>query len=221
MYSFAERPDTHVLDEPLYGHYLRHQPTAAIHPGAEEVIEAQPLDAPQVVKHLIEADFGREVLVAKQMTHHLVEMDWEWMLGMDNVLLIRDPARILASFAKEVEQVTARDIGYPLQVELAEWLEKKGALSAIIDSKRLLQNPVGQLKALCEKLGLPFTDSMLSWQPGGRKEDGVWSKHWYASVHTSTGFSPYTEKEVQLSPKLQTLAIELKPLYENLLNKAL
>ena len=221
MYSFAERPDTKVLDEPLYGHYLRHQPTDAVHPGAEEVMQAQPDDAPQVIDNLVHADYGSEVIVAKQMTHHLVEMDWQWMLAMDNVLLIRDPVRILASFAKEVQLVTAKDIGYPLQTELASWLEQKGALCAIIDSKRLLQQPEAQLRSLCAKLNLPFTDRMLTWKPGGRREDGVWAKHWYASVHTSTGFAPYTEKEVQLSPKLHKLALELTPLYESLLEKAL
>jgi len=38
MYSFRQRPDTVVVDEPLYGHYLR--TTGAAHPGAREVLEA-------------------------------------------------------------------------------------------------------------------------------------------------------------------------------------
>ncbi|MGD8481270.1 MAG: sulfotransferase family protein, partial [Gammaproteobacteria bacterium] len=33
MYSFAQRPDTRVLDEPLYGHYLKS--SGARHPGRE------------------------------------------------------------------------------------------------------------------------------------------------------------------------------------------
>ena len=34
MYSFAQRPDTRVVDEPLYGHYLR--VSGAEHPGDQE-----------------------------------------------------------------------------------------------------------------------------------------------------------------------------------------
>jgi sulfotransferase family protein len=29
---------------------------------------------------------------------------------------------------------------------------------------------------------------MLSWQPGLRETDGIWAKHWYDEVATSTGF---------------------------------
>ena len=37
MYSFRQRADTMVVDEPLYGHYLK--TTGADHPGAREVLE--------------------------------------------------------------------------------------------------------------------------------------------------------------------------------------
>ncbi|MBT5534537.1 sulfotransferase family protein, partial [Candidatus Poribacteria bacterium] len=36
MYSFAQRPDTRVIDEPLYGHYLR--VSGAAHPIPVDVI---------------------------------------------------------------------------------------------------------------------------------------------------------------------------------------
>ncbi|RMF66572.1 MAG: sulfotransferase family protein, partial [Calditrichaeota bacterium] len=35
MYSFAQREDTRVVDEPLYGYYLKL--SGADHPGREEV----------------------------------------------------------------------------------------------------------------------------------------------------------------------------------------
>ena len=38
MYAFAQRSDTRVIDEPLYGHYLR--VSDAAHPGANEVMAA-------------------------------------------------------------------------------------------------------------------------------------------------------------------------------------
>ena len=42
MYSFAQRPDTIVFDEPLYAHYLR--VTGIDHPGKEEVLASQEQD---------------------------------------------------------------------------------------------------------------------------------------------------------------------------------
>ncbi len=41
MYSFAQREDTRVIDEPLYGHYLK--VTGVLHPGRKEVIQTYKL----------------------------------------------------------------------------------------------------------------------------------------------------------------------------------
>ena len=38
MYSFAQRADTTVYDEPLYAHYLVNSDAKDYHPGAEEII---------------------------------------------------------------------------------------------------------------------------------------------------------------------------------------
>ena len=42
MYSFAQRADTRVLDEPLYGHFLVH--TDAERPCREATLAARPSD---------------------------------------------------------------------------------------------------------------------------------------------------------------------------------
>ena len=38
MYSFAQRNDTKVYDEPLYAHYLSNTEADEYHPGAEDVL---------------------------------------------------------------------------------------------------------------------------------------------------------------------------------------
>ena len=48
MYSFAQRPDTRVVDEPLYAHYLR--VSGAEHPGKAEVLRSQEQDGEKVVR---------------------------------------------------------------------------------------------------------------------------------------------------------------------------
>ena len=39
MYSFAQREDTQVFDEPLYAYYLKN--SNSIHPGRKEILSSQ------------------------------------------------------------------------------------------------------------------------------------------------------------------------------------
>ena len=39
MYSFSQRNDTKVFDEPLYAHYLNSTTAYQYHPGAKEILE--------------------------------------------------------------------------------------------------------------------------------------------------------------------------------------
>lgn len=232
MYSFAQRSDTRVVDEPLYAHYLRHQPTMAEHPGKAEVLTSQNQNGEQVAKYLTTHPFGKELVVFKQMTHHLVHLSEDSKVAMftggsqsadriANVLLIRDPRLILASASKVVDHLTAEDIGMPQQWALYQQLESLGALTAILDARRLLLNPPQQLSKLCHLLGFPFDGNMLQWQAGARPEDGVWAKYWYTNVHQSTGFQPYQAKEFVLSQELMRIADTCMPIYLELLAKAL
>lgn len=221
MYSFAQRKDTVVVDEPLYAHYLLHQPTSADHPGKAEILASQHNDGALVVDEMLHKDFGREMVVFKQMTHHLVALDRAFIGQMDNILLIRDPRAILHSFSKVIEEVTAEDIGIPQQYRLFQELRAAGRLTAVIDARLLLKNPAGVLCQLCDKLGIPFTEAMLSWPAGARPEDGVWAPYWYANVHKSTGFQPWTEKEITLPPHLEKIAGSCRLAYEEMLAEAI
>src|SRR6476620_4421852 len=64
MYSFAQRPDTIVFDEPLYAHYLR--VTGIDHPGKEEVIASQEQDGEKVVEQIILGECGNINTIIKQ-----------------------------------------------------------------------------------------------------------------------------------------------------------
>ena len=221
MYAFAQRSDTRVVDEPLYAHYLQHQPTEAEHPYREEVLATMENDGERVVNTMLTQDYGRPVVVFKQMTHHLVELDRAFLQQTINVLLIRDPRAILRSFGEVVKRVTAEDIGLPQQLALYRNLTNRNALAAVVDAKSLLENPGGVISQLCAKLGLSFEKSMLSWSPGPRPEDGVWAPAWYANVHRSTGFQPYRAREFTLSPARQQIADACRPAYEEMLAVAL
>jgi hypothetical protein len=214
MYSFAQRSDTCVVDEPLYGHYLR--VSGAPHPGADEVMAYMSTDAAQVIKEVILGPCDRPVLFMKQMAHHLVELDRSFLAKTINVLLIRDPVQMLPSLAKNLEEPTLCDTGLALQSELYEQLRGMGQEPPVIDAKQILLDPHHVLSELCAAIGLPFEESMLHWQAGPRPEDGIWAKHWYHAVHQSTGFQPYVEKREPMPVRLQPLLAECLPHYQQL-----
>jgi hypothetical protein len=218
MYSFAQRADTTVVDEPLYAHYLSNSNTQTAHPGHAEIMASQSADGQEVVDKIILGNqYDASVVIFKQMTHHLIELDLDFLKKTKNVILIRDPRAILASYTKVIQQPTPYDIGIPQQDELYEYLKANQLLSAIVDARRLLLDPPGVLAKLCQQLGLAFDENMLSWPAGARPEDGVWAPYWYNNVHQSTGFKPFVEKTIQLSEALEEIAEKCMPSYEKLL----
>lgn len=215
MYSFAQRSDTRVFDEPLYAHYLRNSEAKSYHPLAREVLDTMENDGVKVVEAM-RNNTEKPVLFFKQMTHHLVNIDWDFLPEMINVILTRDPREMLPSYAKEIEHPTMTDVGYARHIELLEYLEANELPIIILDSKSILQNPEGQLKKLCAALAIPFEAAMLSWAEGPIPQDGVWAKHWYGNVHRSTGFKPYKLKTAPFPERLKPLLDECLPLYERL-----
>ncbi len=214
MYSFRQRPDTVVLDEPLYGHYLK--VTRADHPGDEEVLAAMDQDAGRVVREAILGPCERPVHFFKNMAHHLVGIDRGFLGGITNVLLTRDPAEMLPSLARQLPNPTMRDTGLLQQAEILDHVLDAGDDPVILDAKQLLLDPPGVLRLACEKLALPFDEAMLRWPAGPKPEDGVWAKHWYANVHASTGFSAYKPVTEPFPERLAPLLEECLPLYERL-----
>lgn len=192
MYSFAQRPDTQVFDEPLYAHYLR--VTGIEHPGRDEVLAAQEADGERVVQDVILADYAQPVVFFKQMAHHLVELDHAFLYECANVLLIRDPAEVLTTLVRQLPEPRLADLGLALQRELHDELAARGQVPPVLDAKELLLDPEGVLRRLCGRLGIAFHREMLTWPAGPRPEDGVWARHWYQGVHRSTGFAPYRAK---------------------------
>lgn len=213
MRAFENRPDTLVVDEPLYAAYLGR--TGIDHPGREEVIASQPTDLATAVADLLAPlPAGRRVHYAKHMAHHVSrDMDLGWTLSFRNVLLIRDPAEVVASYVRARESCEPEDIGLPQQEWLLERWDAEAVEVPIIDAGEFLRDPEAYLRWLCGWLQIPFTRRMLSWPPGPRASDGVWAPHWYASVWASTGFEPWHPRQISLSDHDAAVAEVCRPIY--------
>ena len=219
MRSWGARPDCAVIDEPLYAHYLNSLSAAkrAEHPGWGDVIRSQPTSWVQVSRHLTgHVPGGKPIWYQKHMAHHLTaESSWDWSLNLTNCFLVREPAAMITSFIKVIENPTPDDLGLPQQVKLFEWVRANcDQAPPVLDSADVLRDPRGVLGTLCKRVRVPFSESMLSWAPGPRPEDGVWAPHWYASVNRSTGFSAYTPKDEPVPDRLRGVLEECNGLYE-------
>lgn len=205
MYAFAARGDCAVWDEPFYAAYLRL--TGIDHPMRNAVLAAHDPDPERVATALI-APIDQPVFYGKHMTLHMVPgVPRAWMRQVRNVFLIRDPARVVASYARKREAPTLDDLGFRQQWELFdEVCQWQGAPPPVLSAESVRADPKTALRRLCAAVNIPFTPKMLSWEAGPRPFDGAWAPHWYGAVHRSTGFEPPETAPPDLPPAYARLA---------------
>ncbi|MEZ4699934.1 MAG: hypothetical protein R2834_06360 [Rhodothermales bacterium] len=219
MYAFRQRPDTRVVDEPLYAHYLR--VSGAEHPGGNDVLAGMENDGARVIQRVVYGAYDRPNAFLKHMAHHLVDLDLSFLDDTVNIMLVRDPEQMLPSLINQIPEPTLRDTGLARQTQLLDDLTARGQTPAILDARALLLNPRGVLEKLCRHLDLPFDEGMLAWPTGPKPEDGVWAPHWYHNVHQSTTFARYSEKSDPFPDRLKPLLDACRPHYERLLARAI
>ena len=221
MYSFAQRSDTKVFDEPLYAYYLKQHPEAhSYHPGAKDILKTMENDGDKVVEAMLNNN-EKPVLLFKHMTHHLLDLNREFMKNTINIILTRDPHEMLPSFDKVIENPNINDVGYALHVELLSYFKKNKIPFTVLDSKKVLLNPKETLQQLCEFAEIPFDKNMLSWKLQQREEDGIWAKYWYNKVHKSSGFIKYKVKDEVFPKHLNSLLKECLPYYKELIEHSI
>lgn len=217
MRAWENRPDTFVVDEPLYAHYLKE--TKLNHEMAGEIINHYESNWEKVVDWLTGTiPNGKTIFYQKHMCHHMLpNISLEWIEKVTNCFLIREPKEMLTSLIKKLPNPNLTDTGLPQQLRLFNYIQKKtNETPPVIDSTEVLQNPSGMLKALCSRLGIKFTKLMLQWPPGIRESDGIWAKHWYPEVKTTTGWRPYKPKEATVPDEMKNILNECDKIYEQL-----
>lgn len=195
MYSWRQRHDTVVFDEPFYGRFLvDHDPG---HPGRDEIIAAMDTDYDTIMA-TITAPGDRPVRYIKNIAHHLRSVPAEDLLGRcRNVMLIRDPAPVVASLSVRLgDKVEVDWTGFPDLIRVLDFELAEGRDPIVVDSATILADPESALRDLCDRLGLEWDPAVLSWPAGPKPEDGVWAKYWYDNVHRSTGFAAPTQRNV-------------------------
>ena len=220
MYSFSQRPDTTVMDEPFYGIWLKR--IGKKQPGFDEIMSAIECDDSSKIHHEIEEkEKLKGNVFTKNMANTVKYMDKNRLLKYRHIFLIRDPAETIVSHSKVDPLITSEDLCLEHQVKIYDWLKQKTKEDPIIvNGNDLRRNPTAILTEMCRKLNLPFTDKMLSWPAGPKPFDGIWAQAWYTEVHASTGFrSPPSTKTTRndIPSDLVQIYDDSLPYYQKLL----
>uniref|UniRef100_A0A251K7I8 Branched-chain-amino-acid aminotransferase-like protein 1 n=1 Tax=Manihot esculenta TaxID=3983 RepID=A0A251K7I8_MANES len=214
MYSFAQRDDMEVLDEPLYATFLK--VTGAERPYRDEVLSKMESDPNKVVNEVIFGPGEKKYRFCKHIAkQRLPGLPNDLMKKGKHFILIRNPLDILPSFRKVVPP-SFLELGLAELVSIYSDLSQMGKPPAVVDAADLQQDPEGTLRGLCKDLEIPFDDAMLRWEAGPKPIDGVWAPWWYKSVHQSTGFNQARKYPQPFPFSLYDLLEKSIPLYNML-----
>jgi hypothetical protein len=152
------------------------------------------------------------------MTHHLLaEIDRNWLGSVTNCFLIRHPREVITSYIAKNNDPTVEDVGFIQQTEIFDWVRARtGKVPPVLDAKEIQENPRRMLGLLCGALGVEFSEAMLAWPPGLRATDGIWAKHWYKEVESSTSFRPYKPRLEEVPERLERVYAKCLEFYERL-----
>ena len=120
MYSFNQREDCDVYDEPLYAHYLRLHPEQS-RPYREELLRSAETDGNEVLRAIIaRAESTGKIQYLKHITKFHQDLDTSLLFKENSVhiLLLRNPINVIQSWDQNrdkhvVPSCAIDDVGFP------------------------------------------------------------------------------------------------------------
>ena len=222
--------------------------TAACHSGPEQTITHpgtppgkifEPEFTYKYVKEQLEQETtGIELYFLKDMAHGLAGDFTRLPDGYQHTFLMRHPARVFKSFqimskklgVPKMKQYMPDGCGYKELWELHEYVTKVlKQKSVVLDADDLKVNPEVTVRRYCEATGIPFQESMLSWEPES-PNPSTWkapASSWFANqmfgifkaAFESTGFVAGNPAQIvteDLSAEVMECVEFSMPYYEKL-----
>ena len=146
------------------------------------------------IKTILEKDYpGKKAVLSKEISYCLNQRYDSIPEGYRHVFLLRHPSKVFPSwkkltievmtdFLKKQEPISMEDYDFNQQpphilppgyafkeaYDLFEYVKEKklDENPIIIEADDLVNDPAAILSALCGKLGLPYSDSLLTWDKG-------------------------------------------------------
>ncbi|CAI8603420.1 unnamed protein product [Vicia faba] len=214
MYSFSQRDDIEILDEPLYANFLKI--CGFNRPYREQLLQEMESDGNKVVTDIIYGPGNNKYRFCKHISkQRVLGLPEDLMKKGKHFILIRNPLDILPSFDKVVSP-SFFELGLLELLHIYNELSESGKPPPVIDAEELQKDPEATLRGLCDDLEIPFQPSMLSWEAGPKPIDGLWAPWWYNTVHKSTGFKEQKKYPKPFPFALYDLLEQTLPLYNML-----
>lgn len=212
-----ERGDLTVFHEPfMHFYYL----TRTSRLSAEfEAIPGHPTTY-QDTRDLILKTARKGPVFVKDMAYYMADLvlaDDEFLAPMTHVVLVRDPSKTAASYARIDPNFDAVELGFNAQWALVQGLQAREIPVHVMASARLRANPGREMERYWDFAGLSQMPGALSWQKG-TPADWEYVAGWHESVTGSTGIEPPGKTEAPiLKPRLQDVVASHRSAYDALM----
>ncbi|KQT91546.1 hypothetical protein ASG49_11030 [Marmoricola sp. Leaf446] len=215
----SERGDHTVLDEPFSRAYYFGPDRRS-----QRYDETIPDSSAEQVLAEIEAAAEERPVFVKDMAYQATELlDRDFLARFRNTFLVRDPAATLTSMARKWPDFTDEETGWAHLDRAADLVEELGQPLVVVDADRLCADPAAVVEDWCQRMGVAYDASALTWEPGMRPEWELWGE-WHASTARSTGFGDLRPPPPPPGPedgRLRAAYDAALPVYERLLAHAL
>lgn len=181
-----QRGDMTVFHEPFMADYYTHRAPrhfAMLETGGETWVDYR------VMRDRIVVAAEKQPVFFKDMSFYVsahLNDDPEFCHRCQNLFLIRDPRRALASYLKKDPEFSLEEVGLEAQWRHVQYLKQLGLEPKVVRAEALAVDPRGVLGHVWEWAGVPFIDA-FDWDAGEAPKGWDHVAGWHPEVIGSTG----------------------------------